>query len=186
MGDALTISLPSGESFTAQPGENLLAAAQRAHWLVRYGCRNGNCEACEAQLLSGSIQLGNEIIITADTPRKILLCQCAALSDLTLRFAFDPHPGSIAQSRQFYAQLIRVTTSDTGYELEFALPAGRKPPVLDGQYAGIETVSTRLHLAIAVKDTDARRLILKSRQATALIVGAHYHVRYPLAAGHQP
>jgi ferredoxin len=186
MGDALTISLPSGESFTALPGENLLAAAQRAHWLVRYGCRNGNCAACEAQLLTGSIQLSNEIIVTADTPRTILLCQCAALSDLTLRFAFDPHPGSIAQSRQFYAQLIRITAGDSGYELEFALPAGRKPPVRDGQYASIELAATPLHLAIAVQDSAARRLILKSRAATALIVGAHYHVRYPLAAGHQP
>ncbi len=49
------VRLPGGESFRAEPGENLLSAAQRAHWLVRHGCRNGNCGVCSATLLSGAL-----------------------------------------------------------------------------------------------------------------------------------
>ncbi len=105
------VTLPNGACFTAQHDENLLVAAQRANWLVRYGCRNGNCEACAATLLKGRVTqttTANEVgqVIDANAAgEKILLCLCHAESDLQIELPGDSQHGSREQARRYYARI---------------------------------------------------------------------------------
>lgn len=170
-----SISLPDGTSFEAQPGENLLQAAQRAHWLVRYGCRNGNCEACAATLHSGRVRQGEAIIDAAAGAQPILLCLCSAESDLRIDLPGNPLHGSEAQARRSYA---RVLEGD-GAQLRFALPAGRRPPVYPGQYLLIETESGAVRADIDVNASSGRELCTCGA-ALPLRAGDYAWLRYPL------
>lgn len=188
MSGEFSVALANGAAFTALPDENILTAAQRAHWLIRYGCRNGNCAACEAMLLKGSVLQRGELIESTDTPHKILLCQCSALSDVRIELERDPIPGSIDNSQRYYARLINATINEVDgaisfTTLEFLLPAGRMPAVLGKQYAVVETDSRTLQLEIDNQLTSARKLILTTTTESNLVVGQYYHVRYPFGSG---
>lgn len=191
MSNVFAIALANGAAFTALPGETILAAAQRAHWLIRYGCRNGNCAVCEATLLQGAVLQRGELIEATDTAPKILLCQCSALSDLRIALDRDPIHGSADNSQRIYARLIGSTVSGIGSDtvtlttLEFLLPAGRMPTVLAQQYAVIETDSGALQLAIDSQLTFARKLFVTATAESNLVVGQHYYVRYPFGSGIQ-
>ena len=181
MNNSFRISLPNGAHYNAQSDENLLAAAQRAHWLVRYGCRNGNCEACVAALLQGKVRHLDGSIIDAPAA-KIFLCLCTALSDLQIALPSDPLPGSMEQSLRSYSYLQRQSISETESILHFTLPAGRKPALLANQIALIETDTGLLQGHIDREKSQGRELIVKLVFASPLHQGVYYHVRYPLSA----
>jgi ferredoxin len=138
------VQLPGGTHFTADADENLLAAAQRAHWLVRYGCRNGNCQACAATLLEGCVVQRDATIAATPTDNPaILLCLCRARSDLQIALPGDPLHGSGEQARRYYARVNNIRYDSLGSEgteakLHITLPAGRTPPVYPGQYFQLE------------------------------------------------
>ena len=46
----------SGESFTVEKGENILAAARRQDITLPYGCDNGVCGACVYKILEGKVE----------------------------------------------------------------------------------------------------------------------------------
>ncbi len=175
------ISLADGAHYEADAAENLLAAAQRAQWLVRYGCRNGNCEACAAQLLSGRVECADGRTISAPAA-KILLCLCRPRSDLQIVLPSDPRPGSVEQSLRSYAHLQRQCSDANSSVLHFLLPAGRKPMLLAGQLALIETDAGLLQAHIDEMHSSGRELILELPCASPLREGGYYHVRYPLTA----
>lgn len=191
MSDVFAVTLANGAAFTALPGETILAAAQRAHWLIRYGCRNGNCAVCEATLMQGAVLQRDEIIESTDTAHKILLCQCSALSDLRIKLDRDPIPGSTDNSQRIYARLITLSASNTRSDsinsttFEFFLPAGHMPAVLAEQYAVIETESGALQLEIDSQATAARKLVVTTTAESNLVVGKYYHVRYPFGSGNK-
>ena len=45
----------SGEYFNVDPGESILAAAQRQNITLPYGCDNGVCGACIYRIIEGSV-----------------------------------------------------------------------------------------------------------------------------------
>lgn len=180
MNKIFRVSLPDGAYYDASDDESLLSAAQRAHWLVRYGCRNGNCAACAAKLLEGLVQHRDGHIIKAPS-NEILLCLCQPLSDLTIDLPSDPRPGSLDQSLRSYAHLVKQTVSDSESILYFALPAGRKPTVLAEQNALIETDAGLLQGRIDHERSQGRELIVTLIFPSPLQEGAYYHVRYPLS-----
>ena len=52
------VTLKSGKySFYAEKHESILDAAIRAGVPINYGCSNGNCGLCKAQVISGSTTL---------------------------------------------------------------------------------------------------------------------------------
>lgn len=175
------VSLPDGTHYSARADENLLAAAQRAHWLVRYGCRNGNCEACRAALLRGKVRLRDGATLAAPAAQ-ILLCLCYALSDVQIELPNDPRPGSSDQALRCYARLQRQNVFGNTSILHFALPAGRKPGLLAEQIALIETDAGLLQGRVDHEKSRGRELILILACASTLQDGAYYHVRYPLSA----
>lgn len=184
MSNGFRVSLPDGAHYDAQVDENLLAAAQRAHWLVRYGCRNGNCEACAATLLQGQVLHRDGRIIEAPAA-KILMCLCQALSDVQIALPSDPRPGSMDQSLRRYACLrLQQRISERESILYFTLPAGRTPTLHANQIALIETDAGLLQADIDHENSQGRELVLKVSFISPIHEGAYYHVRYPLSATH--
>lgn len=180
MSASFTVSLVNGAHFSAADDENLLTAAQRSNWMVRYGCRNGNCEACAATLLQGSVlQRG----MTIDAPaRQIFLCLCSAQSDLQIALPSDPRAGSIDQAQRRYVRLREQIITATASTFYFALPAGRKPALLSEQFAVLETDQGLLQMPIDIDKSSARELVATLAASTRLQVGAYYYLRYPLNA----
>lgn len=177
------VSLPDAAYYEARADENLLIAAQRAHWLVRYGCRNGNCDACAATLLQGAVRHRDGSIIEAPA-EKILLCLCHALSDVQIALPIDPRSGSIDQSQRHYALLRHQNICASESILHFMLPAGRKPALLADQIALIETAAGLLQAHIDHAQSHGRELVVRLIFASPLQEDTYYHVRYPLNAAH--
>jgi len=75
----------SGHQFQAEDNETILDAALRQNIGLPYGCRNGRCGSCAADLLSGDVTYHGEAPALADLgDGKCLPCQGFATSDLTL------------------------------------------------------------------------------------------------------
>ncbi len=49
---------PSGRSFSAEPGETMLAAGIRQGIGLTYGCKDGACGSCKCRKLSGTVEHG--------------------------------------------------------------------------------------------------------------------------------
>lgn len=86
---------PSAEGFVCEPHESILNAALRAGLAVDYGCTNGSCGRCRAQLLGGettALQHSDYTFTEAEKSQGyILTCSCSAKTDITLlaRLATD-------------------------------------------------------------------------------------------------
>jgi ferredoxin len=178
------VQLPGGTHFTAAADESLLAAAQRANWLVRYGCRNGNCQACAATLLAGCVLQGDTPIgaTTTENP-SILLCLCRAQSDLQIALPGEPLHGSYGQARRYYARVNSIRYGNTGSdgaetELNVTLPAGRTLPIYPGQYFLLEHHGDLLRAEVDTAVSEGR--VLNLHCTTAQDFGAD---RYLTAIG---
>jgi len=184
------VSLTSGVFFAAGADEDLLSAAQRAHWLVRYGCRNGNCEACAATLLQGRATQAGTAIDATDNPQKILLCLCRADSDLQIELPGNPQHGSSEQARRYYARLNSSTTdgadSNTNAngrietQLHITLPAGRRVPIYAGQYVLLEHGADLLRAEIDTLSSNGRELYLRCASALTLRNDSYVTLLCPL------
>ena len=177
------ISLDDGSSFFTDGNETLLAAAQRANWLIRYGCRNGNCNACAATLLAGAVIQHNMLHEapgeTGET-HEILLCLCHAQSDLRIRLAHNPLPGSFDNAQRIYARVTALEVSVQGFIATLELPAGRKPQVLRGQFAVLEIGDRDVRSDIEIERSQRRELVLHIASDVMLTIGEYVHLRYPL------
>lgn len=75
----------SGHTFQAEENETLLDAALRQDIGLPYGCRNGRCGACAADLVSGDVTYYGAPPALADIGEgKCLPCQGFAASDLQI------------------------------------------------------------------------------------------------------
>lgn len=78
----------SGRQFPVAPGETVLEAAQRAGIALPYSCRAGVCGSCRAVLVSGRVGYPRNPPQALSGENRanqaILLCQAAALSDLSI------------------------------------------------------------------------------------------------------
>lgn len=79
---------PSGHTFEAEPGENLLESALRAGLALKYNCNNGNCGQCSAKLISGKIgeQLHSDFSFNSSLSfqNPILMCRTKPASDMEI------------------------------------------------------------------------------------------------------
>ena len=81
--------VPTGESFAADSGESVLAAALRAGLNLPHSCKGGHCASCLARLLSGETSYPTRTLPAGITPeevadRFVLLCQAQAVTDITI------------------------------------------------------------------------------------------------------
>lgn len=129
---------PGGESFTADPGQTVLEAALAAGLLLPYGCRDGACGACKAQLMSGRIDQGT-VSATALTDEEraagqALLCQARPLTDLVIKVHNVGRVGDIpVRKLPCRVQELRLAAPDV-MVVTVRLPANETFAFRAGQY----------------------------------------------------
>ena len=66
--------IPTGQSFTAESGETVLAAALRAGLNLPHSCKGGHCASCRARIVDGTVGYEGDSPpgITADEVRERL------------------------------------------------------------------------------------------------------------------
>lgn len=78
----------TGHRFSAQPGETVLEAAQRAGIALPYSCRAGACGSCKATLMEGRCSYPRNPPAALDANERahhaVLLCQAVPCSDLRI------------------------------------------------------------------------------------------------------
>jgi CDP-4-dehydro-6-deoxyglucose reductase len=137
------ITLTSGGSaFDASAGETILNAALRQGISLPYGCRNGQCGACKAQIDAGRVDYPHD----ADTPALTdaerqqgwcLCCQAQARSDLTLRIR-ETGGGAAPEVRTLPARVARLEhLSHDVLGIWLQLPKSERLVFRAGQYIEI-------------------------------------------------
>ena len=80
--------VPTGQTFLAEPGEPVLAAALRAGLNLPHSCKGGHCASCRARVLHGEFAYPGPRPpgLTEEEAHEghALLCQAHAVTDLTL------------------------------------------------------------------------------------------------------
>ncbi len=134
-----TISvLPSGHSFTVEPGESILDAALRQGFAFSYGCRSGFCGDCKSKVVKG------EVAYPDGTPPGLseaealtgmaLLCQAHARSDLTLE-AREVNAAEDIPVRNLPVKVARKERlSHDVMRIYLKLPEGERLQFMAGQY----------------------------------------------------
>ena len=129
---------PSGRSFTALPGESMLAAGIRQGIGLPYGCKDGACGSCKCKKLEGVVVHGPH--------QSKALSEKEAASGFVLTCCGVAHSDVLLESRQVTAQgalpikklPTRVTSmeklSDDVMLLKLQLPANDSFTYYAGQY----------------------------------------------------
>ncbi|MGO1500279.1 MAG: FAD-binding oxidoreductase [Marinobacter sp.] len=127
---------PSGLSYTVAADTDLLSAAGSAGIAVPSACKNGVCELCEAQLLSGSaLNTRNQQIMTPGA--RLMMCRTGALGDIELEITAVMAAGK-NQPKKFQANVVDVRSiSHDVYRIELQLPRRRELSFHAGQYLSV-------------------------------------------------
>lgn len=128
----------TGQSFTIEPGESILQAAQRQGVRLPYGCQNGRCGSCIGTLVSGSVAYPDGKPTALDTSgiedNNAVFCQAVAESDLTIRVRIngktDAPPVLAVPCR---AQHLDRLSPDV-MRVRLKIPGNEKFEFLAGQY----------------------------------------------------
>ena len=129
---------PGGQRFKADGAQTVLEAALAAGLLFPYGCRDGACGACKAQVLNGSIEPGKTSDGALSNEERAegfaLLCQARPTSDLVLNVRTVGRVGDIAPRKM----PCRLTSLDKVASdimvLRLKLPASEPFKFRAGQY----------------------------------------------------
>ncbi len=80
---------PTGQCFSSEPGETVVAAAQREGIGLPYSCQNGSCGTCIGSLVSGAVTYPSGRPPALNDPtdfiNPVALCQAVPSTDLVLR-----------------------------------------------------------------------------------------------------
>ncbi|HBG94476.1 MAG TPA: CDP-6-deoxy-delta-3,4-glucoseen reductase [Chromatiaceae bacterium] len=78
---------PGQHHFKVEANQTILTAAIQQHIRLPYGCRDGKCGSCSAELLAGDVAYpsGKTAALSGQPPSACLTCQAVPGSDLILR-----------------------------------------------------------------------------------------------------
>ena len=159
---------PSGQTFTVEPGETILAAALRQGHPLPYSCRNGSCGTCKARVLAGEIEYGvyeDKALSAAERAAgKALMCQAVPLTDVVIEAR------EIAAAKDIVIKTLpcRVIKMERAAHdvmiLSLKLPQTEAFKFLAGQYIDIllrEGQRRSFSLANSPQQTDALQLHIR-------------------------
>lgn len=131
----------TGHQFPAEPGENILEAAQKAGLVLPYGCRDGACGSCKGKLISGSIDYGDyaEKALPAEDKAKghALFCQAKPLSDVVIE-AREVRSANDLPVRKLPTRVNKMErVADDVTVIFLKPPAGDRLQFLAGQYLDV-------------------------------------------------
>lgn len=127
---------PGGHRFSVAPGQTLLEAAIAQRIGLPYGCRDGKCGSCTAQLVAGRVGYpsGKTEALAGQPDDACLTCQAVPETDVTLRVAeletvadieVRTLPCRVAEKTQLNHDVVR---------LRLKLPEAQRLQFLAGQY----------------------------------------------------
>jgi CDP-4-dehydro-6-deoxyglucose reductase, E3 len=163
--------IPSGQDFTVESGETVLAAALRAGLNLPHSCKGGHCASCLARILGGDIAYAGErpAGITADEASAgfALLCQARALSDLRIE-AREVRPAPDVEVKSLPCRIERKEQLAPDVMAVFLrLPAVEELHYRAGQYLDVMlSEGRRRSFSIASAPADGRLLELHVRRAS--------------------
>jgi CDP-4-dehydro-6-deoxyglucose reductase len=153
---------PGGKRFSVDGSETVLEAALRAGLALDYGCSNGNCGLCLAQVLSGDAErVKPHDFVISDTRREqgqILMCAYTVRGDAEILATEATGAGDIPR-QEIDARMKKLTrlAGDT-WLLHLQTPRTRRLRFLAGQSALLSFADTHLSLPIASCPCDDRNI----------------------------
>jgi CDP-4-dehydro-6-deoxyglucose reductase len=167
---SFTISVqPSGRSFTAEPGEAILAAGIRQGIGLPYGCKDGACGSCKCRMLEGTVVHG-EHQAKALSPEEeaagmILTCCGVAHSDLVLESRQVTDAGAFPVKKMPTRVSVMERKSHDVILLRLQLPANDAFQYHAGQY-----------IEFILRDGDRRSYSMAN--APGVGAGVELHIRH--------
>jgi CDP-4-dehydro-6-deoxyglucose reductase, E3 len=127
---------PGNHSFDVEPGETLLAAALRQRVGLPYGCRNGKCGSCAAELLSGRVAYpsGKTEALEGKPEGTCLACQAVPETDLVIGVT-EVQSVTAIEVRTLPCRVVRKEQLNHDVvRLYLRLPEGQRLQFFAGQY----------------------------------------------------
>jgi CDP-4-dehydro-6-deoxyglucose reductase len=127
---------PGQHSFRVEPGQTVLEAAIQQHIGLPYGCRDGKCGSCSAELLEGEVGYpsGKTEALSGQLPSACLTCQAVPQSDLVLRVSeLETAAEIMVRTLPCRIEEKRLLNHDV-IRLRLKLPEGQRLQFLAGQY----------------------------------------------------
>lgn len=163
--------VPSGQTFPAEPGEPVLAAALRAGLNLPHSCKGGHCASCRARVLHGDFDYprGRPAGITEAEARDgfALLCQARAVTDLDVETR-EVRPAPDVEVKSLPCRIERMDrVADDVMAVFLRLPAVEEFSYRPGQYLDVMlSEGRRRSFSIASAPGDGRLLELHVRRAS--------------------
>jgi CDP-4-dehydro-6-deoxyglucose reductase len=163
--------VPTGQTFLAEPGETVLAAALRAGLNLPHSCKGGHCASCRARVLSGDFQYPGPRPIGLTEQEAAdghaLLCQARALTDLRVETR-EARPAPEVEVKSLPARIERLERlAEDVMAVSLRLPAVEELHYRPGQYLDVILAEGRRRsFSIASAPADGRPLELHVRRAS--------------------
>lgn len=166
--DYRVLNRPSNKQITVHEHETILAAALRQEMIVPYGCQNGACGSCKAELISGTVDYGDvqpqALSEKEKAQGKVLLCKAKPLEDLEISAKELP------TDQQFTVKIMPARASQLEklshdvMQLTLKLPPNKDFKYIPGQYIDILLTGGKrrsFSLATASADNDELQLHIR-------------------------
>lgn len=163
--------VPTGQTFVAEPGEPVLAAALRAGLNLPHSCKGGHCASCRARVLAGEFAYPGPrpAGLTEEEAREgyALLCQARAVTDLRLETR-EVRPAPDVEVKSLPCRIERMDrVADDVMAVFLRLPAVEEFNYRPGQYLDVMlSEGRRRSFSIASAPGDGRLLELHVRRAS--------------------
>ena len=127
---------PAGHEFSVGPGQTLLEAAIARRIGLPYGCRDGKCGSCTAELLAGRVSYpsGKTEALEGQPANACLTCQAVPESDLRLRVAELETVADIEVRTLPCRISAKTRLNHDVMRLQLKLPEAQRLQFLAGQY----------------------------------------------------
>jgi CDP-4-dehydro-6-deoxyglucose reductase len=163
--------VPTGQTFIAEPGEPVLAAALRAGLNLPHSCKGGHCASCRARILEGEVEYpgGRPAGITEDEVRAgyALLCQARARANLRVETR-EVRPAPDVEVKSLPCRIERMDRiADDVMAVLLRLPAVEEFHYRPGQYLDVMlSEGRRRSFSIASAPGDGPLIALHVRRAS--------------------
>jgi CDP-4-dehydro-6-deoxyglucose reductase len=164
--------VPTGASFSADPGEAVLTAALRAGLNLPHSCKGGHCASCRARILAGEFTYPGErpsgLTEAEEREGYALLCQARALTDLRVETR-EVRPAPDVEVKGLPCRIERMDrVAEDVMAVFLRLPAVEELHYRPGQYLDIMlSGGRRRSFSIASAPADGRLIELHVRRASS-------------------
>ncbi len=163
--------VPTGQSFSAESSESVLAAALRAGLNLPHSCKGGHCASCRARVLEGSFSYPGPrpAGLTEDEAREgyALLCQARAIGDMRVETR-EVRPAPEVEVKSLPCRIERMDRlAEDVMAVFLRLPAVEDLHFRPGQYLDVMlSEGRRRSFSIASAPADGRFIELHVRRAS--------------------